>query len=255
MALDLFNLKGRKALVTGSSRGIGRAIALGLARCGVDLIIHCSSNVAKAECVAKEAEQLGVRATALAADLGASGQAEYLFDRAGKILGEIDILVLNASVQYKKHWLEVTGAEFDQQVTVNLKTSLELMQLFVPAMLNKGWGRILTIGSVQQVKPHPEMIVYSSTKVAQMNLVKTIAKDVAGAGITVNNLSPGVIETDRNREALLDPKYQQQVLAAIPCGFTGRADDCVAAALLLCSEEARYITGIDLLVDGGMNLS
>lgn len=251
----VFDLKGRTALVTGSSRGIGRAIALKLAEHGAGLVVHCGGNAEAAAKVAEEAEAFGVKAHVAAMDLAEPDAPRRLRDMVKKLVGGIDILVLNASVQHRRNWLEVTGEEFDSQVVVNLKASLGLMQLFVPAMMDKGWGRILTIGSVQQTRPHPEMIVYSATKAAQMSMVMTVAREVACAGVTVNNLSPGVIETDRNREALADCKYMRQRLSLIPCGFFGKPSDCAAAALLLCSEEGRYITGIDLPVDGGRHLA
>jgi NAD(P)-dependent dehydrogenase (short-subunit alcohol dehydrogenase family) len=121
-------------------------------------------------------------------------------------------------------------------------------------MQKNKWGRIITVGSVQQSKPHKDMLVYASTKEAQMNIVKNLAKQLAPWGITINNISPGVIYTDRNKTALDDSIYMKEVLNNIPCGYIGKPEDCVGSMLFLCSEEARYITGIDLLVDGGLHL-
>ena len=121
-------------------------------------------------------------------------------------------------------------------------------------MKEQGWGRILTIGSVQQYKPHKDMLVYAASKCAQMSMVENLAKQLAPYGITINNLSPGVIRTPRNTVALEDKEYEKKVMEGIPCGYTGEPRDCVAGALLLCSEEGRYINGIDLVIDGGMRL-
>ena len=128
------------------------------------------------------------------------------------------------------------------------------LQKYFPYMKENGFGRILTVGSVQQYRPHKDMAVYAATKEAQMSLVKNIAKQVAAYGITVNNLCPGVIATPRNDEALSNDEYRQKVLSGIPAGYAGEADDCAYAALYLCSNEARYVTGSEIIVDGGMHL-
>jgi NAD(P)-dependent dehydrogenase (short-subunit alcohol dehydrogenase family) len=121
-------------------------------------------------------------------------------------------------------------------------------------MQGRRWGRILTIGSVQQVRPHPAMLVYSATKSALVNLVRNLAPQLAPDGITVNNLAPGAIVTGRNEQVLADETYRRQVLAKIPAGYIGEPGDCAGLAVLLCSEAGRYITGQDLFVDGGMGL-
>jgi len=162
--------------------------------------------------------------------------------------------VLNASVQIRKPWAEIAAEEFDRQVRTNFQSSLELMQLAIPRMTQRRWGRVLTVGSVQEVRPHPDMAVYAATKSAQTNLVRNIASQVAANGVTVNNLSPGVIATDRNAEALADPEYRQKILHRIPMHQEGLAEDCVGAAILLCSDAGRYITGTTLFVDGGLHL-
>ena len=168
--------------------------------------------------------------------------------------GNVDILVLNASVQYRTPWDEIGTEEFSNQVQVNMKTTLDAMQLYAKSMKEKRWGRIVTVGSVQQYKPHKDMAVYAATKSAVMSFVRNIGKQLAPYGVTVNNLNPGVIATPRNDKALSDPEYRKKVLDGIPMGYAGEAEDMAGAALLLCSEEGRYITGIDLLVDGGMSL-
>ena len=124
----------------------------------------------------------------------------------------------------------------------------------VDNMKNKKWGRIVTIGSVQEAKPHPDMLVYSASKAAQTNMVKSLALQLANDGITVNNVAPGVIYTDRNVEALSDPEYAKKVTDSIPVGFYGQPEDCAGIVSLLCSEDGRYITGQNIFVDGGKGI-
>jgi len=121
-------------------------------------------------------------------------------------------------------------------------------------MKAKGWGRVITIGSVQEAKPHPDMLVYSATKAAQTNMVESLSLQLAKDGITVNNVAPGVIYTDRNVEALSDKEYAQKVKDSIPVGFYGKPEDCAGIVSLLCSDEGRYITGQSIFVDGGKSI-
>lgn len=164
---------------------------------------------------------------------------------------DIDALVLNASLQYRNHWEEIPLSEVYEQLNCNFVSSLMLIQAAVPNMKKKGWGRIVTVGSVQEAKPHPDMLIYSASKAAQTNMVKSLSLQLAPFGITVNNMAPGVIYTDRNVEALSDPEYAKKVTASIPVGFYGTPDDCAGTVSLLCSDEGRYITGQSIYVDGG----
>jgi NAD(P)-dependent dehydrogenase (short-subunit alcohol dehydrogenase family) len=251
---ELLNLAGKRALVTGSSQGIGRAIAIALAEFGADVMVHCGRDVAKAESVRAEIEAHGVRSGITVADLADPGAAEKIHAETLAALGAVDILVLNASVQIRKPWHEVTLDEYRRQVDVNFGACIWLIQQFVPAMRRRRWGRVLTVGSVQQARPHPEMLVYSATKAALENMVRSLAPQLAGEGVTVNNLAPGAIATARNEQVLADEAYLRRVLAKIPAGFIGEPGDCAGLAVLLCSEAGRYITGQNMFVDGGMGL-
>lgn len=242
------NLKGKTALITGASRGIGRAIALGLAQCGADLIVNYVHQKDKACEVQKAVEQLGVSCELIQADLSAPDCAEKLCKKP------IDILVLNASVQFRNNWEKITLKEFDTQIYCNLRAAMLLMQKAVPSMKEKGWGRIITIGSVQEAKPHPDMLVYSAAKAALTNMAKSLALQLAPFGITVNSVAPGVIATDRNTDALADPDYAKTVQAKIPVGRYGQPEDCAGIVQLLCSEKGAYITGQNIFVDGGMGI-
>lgn len=235
-----------KVLITGSTQGIGYAIAKAMVKAGHAVIVHCSRDLEKCEKIRAE---LGA-AAAVVCDLSDMEEVEAL----PKKTGNIDILVLNASVQYRKGILDITDAEFDTQVSVNFKSTYKLIRSYVPYMKEQGFGRIITIGSVQQYKPHPDMAVYAATKCAVMSLVHNFAKQLAPFGVTVNNVSPGVIATPRNEAALADAEYSKKVIAGIPAGFAGVGDDISAAVLMLTSEGGRYITGEDITVDGGMKL-
>ncbi|MDR1010753.1 MAG: SDR family oxidoreductase [Opitutaceae bacterium] len=253
---QLFNLRGKTALITGGSRGIGRAVTLALAENGANVIINYRDRGldARAEKTAAEAAAFGARATLWPFDLESDGVGHALLGFANANKCPPDILVTNASLQIRKEWDEITSDEFARQINTNLRSTLQLIQAVVPRMRQNRWGRILNIGSVQQMRPHPQMCVYAASKSALVNLVKNLAPRLAASGITINNLAPGTIATDRNEPALADAEYKKTVLARIPLGFVGQPDDCAALALLLCSDAGRYITGADYLVDGGMGL-
>lgn len=240
----------KRALVTGSSRGIGRAIALSLAKEGYEVIVHCAGNLAKAEEVKAEIEKNGGSASVKKADLCDMDSVKRLAEE----LGEIDVLVLNASLQIRNPWDQITLEECYGQLNCNFVASMLLIQAAVPHMREQKWGRIVTIGSVQEAKPHPDMLVYSASKAAQTNMAKSLSLQLASDGITVNNVAPGVIYTDRNIEALSDEEYAKKVKTSIPVGFYGKPEDCAGIVRLLCSEQGKYITGQSIYVDGGKSI-
>jgi len=240
----------KRALVTGSSRGIGKAIALSLAENGYEVIVHCTCNTDKAEETKRLIEEKGGIAKIVQADLRDIAQTESL----AKAVGDVDVLVLNASVQYRTPWQQITIQEAQEQINCNFLSSMVLISTLVRHMQTQGWGRIITIGSVQEAKPHPDMLVYSASKAAQTNMVHSLALQLASSGITVNNVAPGVIYTDRNTQALSDASYAEKVKASIPLGFYGDPTDCAGIVRFLCSESGRYITGQSIYVDGGKGI-
>ena len=244
------NNKKKRALVTGSSRGIGRAIAIALAKDGYEVIVHCAGNVTKAEETKHLIEVHGGVASVLVADLCNTDCVRKLAEE----MGAIDVLVLNASLQIRRPWIEIPLEECYDQLNCNFVASMKLIQAAVPHMKEQKWGRIVTIGSVQEAKPHPDMLVYSASKAAQTNMVQSLSLQLAANGITVNNVAPGVIYTDRNVEALSDVEYAKKVTSSIPVGFYGEPEDCVGIVSLLCSEQGRYITGQSIFVDGGKSI-
>ncbi len=240
----------KTAFVTGSSRGIGRAIAIRLAQDGYKVIVHGAENIAKAEETKRIIEQKGGVAEVIISDLTDIEKTRALCES----IRAVDVLVLNASLQYRTPWQEITTKACYEQLNCNFVSSMLLIQAVAPHMQKNAWGRIVTIGSVQEAKPHPDMLVYSASKAAQTNMMKSLSLQLAKDGITVNNVAPGVIYTDRNVEALSDPVYAQKVTDSIPVGFYGEPEDCAGIVSLLCSDEGRYITGQNIFVDGGKSV-
>ena len=240
----------KKALVTGSSRGIGRAIAIRLAKDGYFLYVHAAGNIEKARETTEMIGQNGGKAEVVTANLCDIAQTKQL----AETVKDIDVLILNASLQYRTPWQEISVEACAEQLNCNFVSSMLLIQAVAHHMKQQGWGRIITIGSVQEAKPHPDMLVYSASKAAQTNMMQSLSLQLAKDGITVNNVAPGVIYTDRNVQALSDPEYAKKVTDSIPVGFYGEPRDCAGIVSLLCSAEGRYITGQSIYVDGGKSV-
>lgn len=251
MLKEKFELKGRTALVTGSARGIGRAIALGLAEFGAHVIVHGSRESGPLDEALAQVREFDPTAEKLAADLSDPEAIERVLAPA---LANVDILVCNASIQDRHHWSEFPMDEARKEMQVNYFATLRMFQLAYPKMKAQQWGRLITVGSVQERRPHPEMCAYASSKGAQETLVRNVARQVAREGITVNNIAPGAFATDRNAEALSNPVYREKVLNAIPMHAVGAPADAAGTAVLLASEAGHYITGATILVDGGLRL-
>lgn len=251
---SMFDLTGKTAIITGSSRGIGHAMAIAFAQAGANVIVHGSRPSKKLDETVAEIKQAGNEAFGIAADLSKSEQIAELIAKSRKAFGSIDILILNASIQNHMTVEEFEKNEFKFEYDVNLKSSFELIKAVLPDMKGKKWGRVLAIGSVSQWKQNPRLVIYSTTKSAQVNLIMSCAREYAKHGITFNNLAPGVIITDRNTETLANKSFHQKILAMIPAARLGNPEECVGPALMLCSETGSYITGADIPVTGGMHL-
>ncbi len=242
----MFDLKGKKVLVTGSSQGIGKEIAKALRDAGATVYAHGSRPSDK---LSDAAKYIGTDKI-VTGDISKPDIAEVLYEQTG----DLDIVILNASIQTKKAWDEFTQDDFDWHINCNIRSSYFIIQKYIESMKQNKWGRIITIGSVNQYNNHPMLSLYGITKAAQMKMVENIAPFIAEYGITINNIAPGAIETPRNDVALADREFRAKVTSSIPMGYIGNPKDMNGVALLLCSDEGRYITGDDIVVDGGMRL-
>jgi glucose 1-dehydrogenase len=257
-----FSMAGRCALVTGGSLSIGRAITLAFADAGAAVAIQHSpaadrqlANAAAADDLQQTLAQRGVRHAMIAADFMQPGEAARTVHDACTALGAVDVLVICASVQKREAFEAISQAELERQLRVNYLATVELLQAAVPAMRERGWGRILTIGSINQTRPEPELAIYASLKSAQHNLAINLARQLAPHGVTVNNLSPGLVETARNQWRRSDAdEWLAITRAANPMQRAAAAEEMAGAALLLCSEAGSFITGADLQASGGAHL-
>ena len=242
----MFDLTGKRALVTGSTQGIGFEIARMLAEHGATVYVHGAGNVQKCADASKRIKG----STPVLANLLFVDEIDALYKKTG----DVDILVLNASIQYKRKWDEFSLEEYEEQMNCNVRASYLLIKKYVEGMKARGWGRIVALGSVNQYNQHPELSVYGATKAAQFKLIRNFAPILAPYGITVNNVCPGAVETPRNEDVCSDPKRKAEVIAKIPCGRFGLPSDISPAVLLLCSDEGAYITGSEIVIDGGLSL-
>lgn len=249
------SLEGKVALITGSSRGIGKAIAIELAKQGANIMIHGFNRSETFLETVEEIKTYNVKVGYVNGDLSKKECMEKIYKETLSQLGDIDIFVANASMQIEAaSWLDSTQEEFIDQMISNVWSTIYFSKMITPKMQEKKWGRILTVGSVQQEKPHYEMIPYAASKSAQMNFVKNLAKIVAKDNILVNNLAPGLIDTDRNKERMGNEASLNELLAGIPLGRAATPEEVGKLAAFLCSDNASYITGSNFFIDGGANL-
>lgn len=246
----MFDLSGRVALVTGSSRGIGRAIALTLGQAGAKVVFHGSRPSKALTATLEEARGMGISCESVTADLSDMDSTRRLLEQ----VETPDILVLNASLQKYMTIEDFDDEEFDREFITNVKSCCVMMRKMIPEMRRRGFGRVITIGSVNQYRPSPRLIMYSATKSALCTVAMALARTCAGDGVTVNNISPGCIATDRNAETLSDEDTRLRILDAIPAHRIGVAEDIAGTALLLASPAGSYITGADIPVTGGLHL-
>ena len=247
-------LKDRVAIVTGASRGIGRALAIGLAREGAAVVVnYVASGKAAGEAVA-EIGAAGGRAVAVQADIGDLTHHARLIAAARDHFGRLDILVNNAATTHRQAFLEATPEVWDKTHGVNLRGVYFLAQAAARLMVAQRSGKIINISSVHDVRPMANNSIYTIGKGGLMMLTKSLALELAEHGIQVNSVSPGAILTDENREYLADPAYMARVLAKIPCRRIGTTEDVVGAVVLLASPESDYMNGSTVYVDGGMLL-
>lgn len=249
------SLEGKTALVTGAGRGIGAACALELARAGADVVINYSQSRTQAETLQQTITSLGRRALCIQADVSQKAQIDRMFDQVEATWGPVDILVNNAGIEFRGPVREITEELYDRVMDINLKGAFFCAQRALEGMKSKGWGRVINISSVHEITPTGFCCVYSMSKGGMCLMMRELALEYSRFGITVNNVAPGAVRTDINREALSDPTYEAKVVARIPAGLIGTPEDVAAVVGFLASEEARYLTGGTILVDGGLSLT
>ena len=243
-------LEKKTALVTGAGKGIGRAIALALAKMGVLVIVNYRGSKEQAEETVQKIREMGQEAEVYPCDVSDFQAVETMMKTIVSKYGRLDILVNNAGITKDGLILNMSEEDFDKVVDTNLKGTFHTIRHASRQMIRQRSGRIINISSVSGVMGNPGQANYAAAKAGIIGLTKTMAKELGSRGITVNAIAPGFIETDMT--AVLSESVQQNIQAQIPLGHFGKPEDVAAAAAFLASEEAGYITGQVLCVDGGM---
>ena len=249
--LNLFRLDGRRALVTGGAKGLGRMMALALAEAGAEVVI-ASRTLAECQDTAKVIQsQSGHNTFAAALDVTDEADIRKLKATLDEEFGAIDILVNNAGINIRGNIEDLSGADFDAVLNTNLKGTFLCSKVFGPGMSERGWGRILNLGSIMSVISMAGRTPYASSKAAVLGLTRTLALEWATKGVTVNAICPGPFATDMNLQLLNDPAKYKVFVEKIPMGRWGELHEIAGAALFLASDAASYVTGTTLFVDGG----
>ncbi|HEY8369864.1 MAG TPA: 3-oxoacyl-ACP reductase family protein [Thermodesulfobacteriota bacterium] len=249
-------LSGRRALVTGGSRGIGRAIAIGLAKEGADVVVSYRADRESAEATAAAIREFGRKAVIVQGDAAVRADVNRFVAEAAAALGGIDLLVNNAGVLKRTPFLEIEEREWDATVDTNLKGAFLVGQAVARHMVERGIaGAIVNLSSSAAIRPSPNLAHYSVSKAGVSMLTQAMAVELAPHGIRVNAVCPGLIETDINRKDIADPAFREGRLARIPLRLIGAPEDVVGAVVYLASaDEARLVTGALLVIDGGFTI-
>ena len=243
-------LNGKTALVTGASRGIGRAIAFKLAEQGANLVLNYNKSLSSIEEVVKEIEAKGGKAIAIQGDVSVFEEAEKIVKAAVINFGSLDILVNNAGITKDGLLLRMKEEDFDKVINVNLKGTFNCIKHASPIMLKQKSGRIVNISSVVGITGNAGQVNYAAAKAGIIGMTKATAKELASRGITVNAVAPGFIQTDMTEE--LTDKVKETIIGNIPLKRLGTARDVADLVAFLVGEDSLYITGQIINVDGGM---
>jgi NAD(P)-dependent dehydrogenase (short-subunit alcohol dehydrogenase family) len=249
--LDRFRLEGRRALVTGGGQGLGRAIAGALAEAGADVALASRTRATCETAAGEIAAATGRRALAFAADVSLGEDVKRLVAEVEQALGPIDILVNNAGINIRGAALDLSEADWDAVIDVNLKAPFLCARAVGAGMRARGWGRVINLGSILSVVAIPGRAPYASAKAGVVNLTRVLALEWAASGVTVNAICPGPFATEMNRQLLNDPVKYKAFVEKIPMGRWGELHEIAGAALFLASDAASFVTGSALFVDGG----
>ena len=249
---NLFDLTGRVAIVTGTSRGLGQAFARALAKAGADLVLtsRTASSLAAFE---QEIKTLGRRAMSLELDVRDHESIERMVAAAEKAFGHLDILVNNAGCNIRKPAIDVTWDDWNQILDTNLRGSFFVAQAVARRMIPRNYGRIINIGSVTSVAGYAGLAPYGASRGGIRQLTMSLADDWGKYGITVNCLAPGWFRTEQNKILYEDKEWVEYLSDRIPMKRPGRPDDLESSVVFLAAESSRYITGQTILVDGGIS--
>lgn len=246
-------LKDKVAIVTGGSRGIGRAVSIGLGAAGADVVVNYHGDQQEAEDVAENVQKLGGRAIAVRADVADRGEVEDMFATVRREFGGVDVLVNNAGICPFHEFLTMPEELWDQVQAVNLKGTFLCSQAAARIMVDRGrGGRIISISSISALVGGGQQTHYAPTKAGQRSLMQSLAIVLGPHGITCNSVLPGTIATDMNADDLADLQKRKSMLGRIPAGRLGQPEDLAGPVVFLASEEAAYVNGAELLVDGGL---
>lgn len=243
-------LKGKCAVVTGAAKGIGKAIALKLARSGVNIVLNYRSSEDKAIETEKEILSLGVEVLRVKGDISKPNDVENLIDSAKKKFGKIDIMVNNAGITKDTLLLRMKEEDFDSVINVNLKGVFNCLKAITPVMVKQKEGKIINLSSVVGLVGNAGQVNYAASKAGVIGMTKSLAKEIGSRGITVNAVAPGFIETDMTN--VLGDKFKEEAKKSIPLKRLGKAEDVAEVVAFLASDSANYITGQVIHVDGGM---
>jgi len=246
------SIHNKVALITGGSRGIGRAVAVRLARDGVKLAINYKSDRKSADSVVDLVNEMGVEALAVQADVADSSQVDSMVDQIVNAFGNVDILVNNAGIIHDSLLMRMSEEVWDEVLNTNLKGSYNCTKAVLRHMVRQRWGRVINVVSVVGIEGNPGQSNYAASKAGVIAFSRSIAKEVASRNITVNSVAPGYISTEIVAD--LNPEFKELILSRIPQNKFGTVEDVSNMVGYLASEEANYITGEVIRVDGGIEL-